>query len=329
MKVVLTRSMLPGDVRYIREGLDREIAGRYELVVPDDFSEEALVPLVGDADVLLGPYVTPRLLAAASKLRLIQVPWTGMDTFDFDAVRGRDVVVCNTHSNADAVAELAVALLLDLLKKVSYHDRKMRSGSWNREQHPLGLASGMLRGSAVCVLGYGSIGSRIGTLTSAFGAKVIAVDDNPKGSADAVFPTRRTTVALREADVVVCTVPLTSSTCGLISSKAISCMRNGALLLNVSRALLVDENSVWEALQSGKLAGFAADVWWKAPVRGESQSWPSASHPFHELENVVLSPHRAGFVEGSLPHLDGAVKNVIALEFGRPLTSIVGTEKGF
>lgn len=331
MKIVLTRSMLPGDVAYIRAGLDREIEGQYELVIPEDYSEQELCRLVKDADVLLGPFVTPAILDSAKTAKLVQVPWTGMDTFDFDAVKGRGVTVCNTHSNADAVAELATALILDLVKKVSYHDRKMRAGSWNRDQKPLGLKSQMISNMAACLLGFGSIGSRIGRLLSVFGAKVIAVDDyaGDKGVANAVYPTAATIDAVSVADIVVCTVPLTEKTKGMIGTELLAHMQKGALLINMSRASLVEEDALWDALQNEHIGGYAADVWWSTPKRGESESWPSSKHPFQELDNVVMSPHRAGFIDGALPHLDGAIENIIALTNGGDLSCEVDINKGF
>ena len=181
IKIVLTRSMVSGDIQHIKEGLDKEVANKYEFIVPEEFTEECIAKEAVSADILLGPYITPAILEKAERLKLIQVPWTGMDTFNFKAMSGHNVVVCNTHSNANAVAELAVALLLDLLKKTAYHDRKMRKGSWNREQNPLSLKSKMVYGQTVCLLGFGNIGQKIGQILYAFGAKIIAVDDKNIG----------------------------------------------------------------------------------------------------------------------------------------------------
>ena len=322
MKIVLTRSMLPGDIQYIKDGL-KEID--YEFIIPEAFTEEGIIKYVEDADVLLGPYVTKKILEAAKGLKLIQVPWTGMDTFDFSAVQGFDVPVCNTHSNADAVAELGIAILLDLLKKVSYHDRKMRNGNWNRDQQPLDLKSKMLNKQTVCILGYGNIGSRIGKLISAFGAKLIIADDRIEGA----YRNNEIDPAISRADVIICTLPLTDNTRRLISEQKISAMKDGVILINLSRAAVLDEEAVWKALESGKIGAFGSDVWWNAPKRGESESFPSAAHPFQTLDNVVMSPHRAGFVEDSLPHLDGAIENLIALAEGLELKGIVDTEKGY
>lgn len=331
MKIVLTRSMLPGDIQYIKDGLDKEIKDQYEFVIPTEFNEDGICEVVKGADVLLGPYVTKRIVEIAENLKLIQVPWTGMDTFDFNSVHGVAVPICNTHSNADSVAEIGVAMILDLLKKISYHDRKMRAGNWNRDQKPLNLKSKMLNKQTICVLGFGNIGSRIGKLIAAFGAKVIAVDGHAKAGeiAEEVFEHGQIKEAVGKADVIICTLPLTDSTRGMINGDVFVAMKDDAIFVNMSRAAVVDEEAAWNALQSGKLGGFGSDVWWNAPKRGESQSYPSAKHEFWTLDNVLMSPHRAGFIEDSLPHLDGAIENIIALAKGGKLTGIVDTSKGF
>ncbi len=129
--------------------------------------------------------------------------------------------------------------------------------------------------------------------------------------------------------MVICTLPLTDSTRGMINDEMFAVMKDGVVFVNMSRAAVVDEDAAWNALQSGKLGAFGSDVWWNAPKRGESQSYPSAKHEFWTLDNVIMSPHRAGFIEDSLPHLDGAIENIIALAKGQKLTGIVDTSKGF
>lgn len=331
MKIVLTRSMVDYDIRYIKDGLDKVIAGEYEIVFPNEFSEEGICKVAKDADVLLGPFITKQIMESANNLKLIQIPWTGMDTFDFDAVKGYDVAICNTHSNADSVAELGITLVLDLLKKVSYHDRKMRAGSWNREQKPLSLKSKMLSEQTVCVLGYGHIGSRIGRMIAAFGAKVIAVGSHVKTGdiVSEVYSRADMKKAVKKSDVLICTLPLTNETRNLINKEMFDIIKEGAVLVNLSRADVINEDAVWDALESGKISAFGSDVWWNAPKRGESQSYPSLKYDFCKKENVIMSPHRAGFVEDKLPHLDGAIENIIALKNGNALSSVVDIRKGF
>lgn len=331
MKIVLTRSMVPEDIQYIKDGLDKEIKDQYEFIIPEQFTEEGICAVCSGADILLGPYVTKKIVETAGGLKLIQVPWTGMDTFDFSSVLGSTVPICNTHSNADSVAEIGVTIVLDLLKKVSYHDRKMRAGNWNRDQKPLNLQSKMMNKQTVCVLGFGNIGSRVGKLIAAFGAKVIAVDGYAQVSeiVSEVYKNDQIKEAVNKADVIICTLPLTDTTTGLINDEIFAFMKDGVVFVNMSRAAVVDEDATWNALQSGKLGAFGSDVWWNAPKRGESQSYPSAKHEFWELDNIVMSPHRAGYIEDSLPHLDGAIENIIALAKGKKLKGKVDVSKGF
>jgi len=323
-KILLTRSLLDADLEYIKKGLDKQIPERYEIIVPDSFDEVGICKYADQADILLGPYVTKKILETARNLKLIQIPWTGMDTFDFSVVDG-SIPVCNTHSNADAVAELGVALLLDLVKKVSYHDRKMREGDWNRKQQPLNLKSGILSKKNVCMLGYGNIGKRMARLLSAFGASIVAVSSKPCKDrvASMIFPHDQIKAAVSKADIVIVTVPLTQNTRNLIDTQMIQNMMRGVTILNMSRADVLSEDAIYNGLSEGHIGAFGADVWWNTPKRGESQSFPSEKYDFTKMDNVVFSPHRAGFVEGALPHLDGAIENISNLVQGKNLDCVV------
>jgi len=330
-KILMTRSLLPVDQEYITTGLKELVGDSFELIAPASYDETGILSAVDEADVLLGPYVTKAILEKGRNLRLIQVPWTGMDTFDFSAMEGSKVPVCNSHSNASVVAELCVTLLADLLKKVSYHDRKMRRGNWNRDKKPLDLSSLMISKQTVCILGYGNIGGRIGKLLAAFGAKVLAVTEKQRTfpEVEESYSSEKMMEAVGKSTVVINTLPLTDSTRGMIDSAFIASMKEGTYLVNISRADIVDEDAVYSALVDGHLGGFASDVWWNAPKRGESQSWPSTHNKFEELDNVVMSPHRAGFAEGALPHLDDVIINLAHFIKGEPLINQVNIEKEF
>ncbi len=331
VKILMTRSLLQVDQEYIKEHLTKLVGDCFKIEAPQSYNEEEICKAAVDADVLLGPYVTKRILAAAENLKLIQVPWTGMDTFDFSVMDGYDVPVCNSHSNAAAVAELCVALAIDLLKKVSYHDRKMRAGNWNRDLKPLDLSSKMISEQTFCVLGYGNIGRKIGKLLSAFDAKIISVSANEHKylEVEQTYRSENIMDAVKHASVVINALPLTDETRGMLDAKFINGLQQGTFLINISRAAIIDEDAVYEALISGHLAGFASDVWWNAPKRGESQSYVSTHNKFEKLEQVVLSPHRAGFSENSLPHLDDVVSNLARLINGEKLINIVTVENKY
>ena len=331
MKILLTRSMLSADIDYIKSGLDKELRESYTIRVPEIYTEEEISKEAVDADVLLGPYVTKKILENARNLKLIQIPWTGLDTFDFEAVIGCTVPLCNTHSNADSVAEMGVSILLDLLKKVSYHDRKMRHGSWNRDQEPLDLKSKMLSKQTVCVLGCGNIGYRIAKLVNAFGATVIAVDRQRQRDevVSEVYSSDNVSVALAKANIVISSLPLTTATRNFINSEIVSKMIDEVIIVNMSRSAIIDEDAIYEGLVSGKISGFGSDVWWNTPKRGESESYPSTHNKFWCFDNVVMSPHRAGFVENCFPHLDGAIENIVNIYKRKKLQGIIDIQNQY
>jgi D-3-phosphoglycerate dehydrogenase len=331
IKIVITRRLNSTDIIYITNKLKLNIGEHFSIIEPDNYDEEGICKKVKDADVLLGPFVTEKILSDAKNLRLIQVPWTGMDTFNFAAMKNSNVTVCNSHSNSNAVAEMAIALLMDLLKKISYHDRKMRIGNWNRDQIPLDLKSGMLSDKSVCILGYGNIGRKIGKLVISFGARVIAVDNNTDKNEEVyrLYKGSEWMSAISQADICICTLPLTEKTLKLFNMETLKVIKNGLFLINMSRAEIFEEDAVYKALIEKTLSGFASDIWWNTPKRGETQSYVSVKNRFEELENVVISPHRAGFIENSLPHLDDAIVNISNLFMGNKLINIVDINTGF
>lgn len=325
IKILITRSLLPVDQEYITKKLYDLVGDKFDLVSPKEYSEEELCKEAVDADVLLGPFVTTKILDEAQNLKLIQVPWTGVDTFNFEAVKKCRVPICNSHSNATVVAELGMGIILDLLKKISYHDRKMRQGNWNRDQIPLTLTSKMLAQMKICIIGYGSIGRKLGDYLKVFDAKIIAVSSSKKDFGNEIesYSSEDMLRAVSKANMVVLTLPLTEMTKNMVDSQFISNMQTGSYLVTLSRAGIVDEDSVYNALISGKLAGYGSDVWWNTPRRGESESHVSTHNKFEELDQVVFSPHRAGFSENSLPHLDDVVINIANLIEGKNLINQV------
>ena len=331
MKILVTRKLLDSDIDYIKQGLNRQIEGKYEIVLPNEYTEESLLNVCEDADVFLGPFITKKLLEKAKRLKLIQVPWTGMDTFDFEAMQGFDVPVCNTHSNADSVAEIGIALTLDLLKKISYHDRKMRVGNWNRDQKPLDLKSRMISGQNICVLGCGNIGYKVAKLFDAFGSYVFCVDAvrNTDDIIREVYRFEHLNLASSKADIIVCCLPLTDETKNCLDEGFFSSLSKKPYIINISRAGIIDEDDLFDALINERISGFASDVWWNAPKRGETASYPSIRNKFWDLDNVVMSPHRAGFVEECFPHLDGAIDNIIRLSNSSELTCLVDIKRGY
>jgi phosphoglycerate dehydrogenase-like enzyme len=316
----------------LRAGLRPDV----ELVTPPAFTPEALLEAVRDVDALLGDQITQPLLEAGTRLRLIQVPWTGVDRLDFALLRQFTVPVCNSHSNAVPVAEMAVSLMLAIAKKIPLHDARLREGNWMRPKRgepdshlPPTLVSGRTAG----FLGFGAIARQIAQLLAGFQMRFIATDARadatPPAPLDAVYPPEQLLEVAAQSDLLFVTLPLTPATRGLVNAEVFAAMSPSAYLINTSRGEVVDEEALYTALSTRRIAGAAIDTWYQYPKADQPQVLPSARFPFHALDNLVLSPHRAGFAEGTLPHLGDVVANLNRLAAGEPLINQVDVHAGF
>jgi phosphoglycerate dehydrogenase-like enzyme len=223
---------------------------------------------------------TAEMIAAAPKLRLIQKIGVGVNTIHLDAAKARGIAVCNLPgTNARAVAELTLALMLAVLRRVPRFDAAMRRGEWLDPELQDGI--GELGGRTVGLVGYGAISRLLAPVLIALGCRLIYT--SRAQHADALGEWRSLDALLAEADVVSLHVPLTADTANLIDAAAIARMNPGAVLINTARGGLVDQAALTEALASGRLAGAGLDVFVHEPH--------DASEVLFRLSNVVLTPH--------------------------------------
>jgi len=279
MKIYVLDELYPGGVELV--------ARRAEVVRWDD-------PKVGnwheDADGLMIRLtrITAADLARAKRLKAVVKQGVGVDNIDLAAARDRGVVVCNTPGvNADAVAELTLALTLAVARRVAEVDRRVRiDGTIDRARF-LGLELG---GKTVGVIGMGNIGTRTARLfRAAFGARILAYDPYvPAGhwpdipherlaSLDEMWP---------QVDVVTPHVPLTAETRHIIGRAGIARMKPTAIVVNAARGGVVDEQALYDALKAGKIFGAGLDVFEAEP--------PTNRDPLIGLPNVVATPHAGG-----------------------------------
>jgi phosphoglycerate dehydrogenase-like enzyme len=252
--------------------------------------------------VLVGGRPTSEHLLACPLLERLIVPWAGVPPAIGDAARQRPGLrVHNLHHNAAATAETAVALLLAAAKCLVPQDAALRRGDWSPRYEEKG--SLLLDGQSALVLGLGAIGSRVARALCGLGMRVAGTRRGAVGEsvADgvAVHPPGHLPTLLTSARVLVIALPLTDETRGLIGERELAALPSGAVLVNVGRGPIVDEAALYAALASGRLAAAGLDVWYRYPKTPEERTdcLPS-THPFHELSNVVLSPHRAGHASG-------------------------------
>src|SRR3989344_3882807 len=218
--------------------------------------------------------LTRTVLAGAVGLKVVSRCGVGLDNVDLVAAKEFGIKVCNTPgAPVTAVAELTVALILDLLRRVVQADRTIRQGQWKQ------IMGNLLAFQKVGTIGYGRIGRRVGELLHAFGATILVHDRLLVDTPDYVNHCDLGSL-LRESDIVTLHVPFEPGP-HLISRKEISLMKPGAFLVNAARGGLVDEQALYDMLTSGHLAGAAIDTYENEPYKG----------PLNQLPQVVLTAH--------------------------------------
>lgn len=285
------------------------------LVYCPEGPEEPLFRELHDAEVLwhvLWP-VTAAVIARAPKLRLIQKIGVGVNTIDIEAAQRRGIAVCNMPgTNSRAVAEMALLLMLNTLRRQHSVEQALRNGRWVLDEATR-ESLGELAGRTVGLVGFGAVPGILAPILAAMGARVVYTDTAPKAVPWEYLPLER---LLGEADIVTLHVPLTDATTRLIDRQRIARMKPGAILINTARGGLVDEGALHEALATGRLGGAGLDVFAEEPV--------SAGNPLFQLPNVTVSPHVAWLTLDTWKRsIAAALGNVRALRAGTPLSNRV------
>jgi phosphoglycerate dehydrogenase-like enzyme len=241
----------------------------------------------------------PRLehLLASPNLRALVVPWAGLPEATRDLMQEfHHIPVHNLHHNARPVAEMAITLMLAAAKTIVPADRALRTHDWRpRYRNDPSL---LLAGKTALILGYGAVGRIVADLCRALGMTVIATRCGggwPPEGPDEVHPATAMGELVPRADVLIICLPLTAQTEDLIGAAELALLPPGAVLVNVGRGRIVNEAALYHALRDGRLLAAGLDTWYNYPADAEARaSTPPSAFPFHELDNVVMSPHRAG-----------------------------------
>jgi phosphoglycerate dehydrogenase-like enzyme len=294
-----------------------DLAGRLERLpglevsVCREDDSATLFRLLPDCEVLwhVLQRCTQEMIAAAPRLKLIQKIGVGVNTIDLDAAKLRGIAVCNLPgTNARAVAELTLGLMLSVLRRIPAFDQALRAGVWT----DIGLQDGVgeLGGRTVGLIGFGAIPRILAPILSAMGCAVIYTSRTQ--AADPVAVYRPLQDLLAEADVVSLHLPLTADTEHTIDARAIGRMKRGAILINTGRGGLIDQPALIAALTAGRLAGAGLDVFEVEPLPPDD--------PLLRLPNVVLTPHVAWLTTGTFDRAFAvAAENCRRVGSGEPL----------
>jgi phosphoglycerate dehydrogenase-like enzyme len=237
-------------------------------------------------------------MAAFPDLETLIVPWIGIPPETLELVKKFPKLnLHNLHHNAQPTAEMAVALLLSGAKRIIPYDQALRAHDWRLRYHrPSDIL--LLAGKNALILGYGEIGRRIGTALEGLGLDVSFIRRRLGGDEPTtVYPISALEGLLPETDFLILALPLTGETEGLIGEKQLRLLPSSAVLVNIARGKIVDEAALYKALNEKWIFGAGLDVWFNYPSTEEERiGTPPGEYPWHTLENLVLSPHRAGHV---------------------------------
>lgn len=311
MKIVVLDgyTLCPGDLNF---DVLRELG---EVVVYDRSESEKVIERIGDAQIVLTnkTVISKAVMEACPAMRYIGVLATGYNVVDVAAARELGIVVTNVPAySTQAVAQHVFALLLACVSRVHEYDAQVKQGRWQRSPDFCFYAGAMeeLAGKTLGIVGFGNIGQAVARIAQAFGMKVLVHTRTQKPGCEGItFVTREE--LLERSDVITLHCPLTENTKGMIDAEAIAQMKAGARVINTSRGPLVDEKAMADALTTGKVACYMADVLSAEPAR--------TNNPLLTARNTILTPHVAWAPFQTRERLlDIAVENVREFIKGSP-----------
>jgi phosphoglycerate dehydrogenase-like enzyme len=285
----------------LEPAIRRNLSVACEIVVSD---EAGILSRLAEIDVLVTMVLTREMGDACTRLKLVQVPGAGLDRIERSAIP-IGACLANAHGHENGIAEYVIGAMLALTRELARLDAALRRGDW-QSQWAIGVAPPSawpeLGGKTIGVLGYGRIGRAVARRARAFDMKVCAVRQDVRRSNDDdvafLGPPEAIDQVIGRSDYVLISMPATAVTVGLIDRRRLGLMKRTAFLINVARAEIVDEDPLYEALVERRIAGAALDVWYRYP-RAPGLT-PPATRAFHDLPNVLMTPHIAGWTDRML-----------------------------
>lgn len=285
MKIVLLESLgIPAEL--LKSYADKlEAKGHTFAAYEKNTDAQVQIDRAQDADVIMiaNMPLKGEVIRACKNLKFINVAFTGVDHVDLAAAKEMGVKVSNASGySTQSVAELALGMMLSLLRNVPQVEERCRAGKTKD-----GLVGTELRGKTVGIVGAGAIGQNTGRLCKAFGCKVIAYNHRPKQAAEGTIDEFVDLDTLtRESDIISLNCPLNDSTRGMFDFERIAMMKKTAILINVARGPVVDSRALADALNEGRIAGAGIDVF-------ETEPPLDVNHPLLHTPNTIVTPHVA------------------------------------
>ena len=301
-------------------GLDAEI-------IDDPIDPARLAETGAGFDIL----VSNRWLAEyppAPGLRLVQSVATGVELFDLSALP-KGCAVCNAFGHETAIAEYVVMVMLALHHRLFQISSEFRGGgSWATSWVQSGAPHGEVRGTTLGIVGFGRVGREVTRRAAPFGCRILAANRSPREAepgVEHIYPMTELDRMLPLCDTVAICTALGPETTGLIDTHRLGLVKPSAVLINIARGQVIDEDALYAALRDGRIGGAAIDVWWQYPNPAEPTRRGSR-HPFHELPNVIVTPHNSGWTAGMVRRRwDEIADNINRFCRGDSLINLVAT----
>jgi D-2-hydroxyacid dehydrogenase (NADP+) len=281
-----------------------------------------------EADAAFTPFIDRDVFPLAARLRWVQSPAVGVGSLLFPELLASDVVVTGARGiRARSIAEHVLGVTIALARRFPAAMRAQIAHRWAQEELEGGdVDVRTLRGQRMGIVGLGAIGLELVKIAAPFGFRISAIrrraNEPPPAGVDAVWPPDRLLDLLAQSDVVVLAAPHTPETKHLIGRRELDAVKPGALLVNIARGKLVDDDAVVEALRNGRLGGAALDVFTQEPL--------PASSPYWDLPNVIVTPHTSGAMRDYwTPLVALFAENLRRFEKGEPLLNVVDKTAGY
>jgi phosphoglycerate dehydrogenase-like enzyme len=296
--------------------------------LPDTLDTPASRAAYAAADAVIGVKFDAACPAGPA-LKLYQVPGAGYDAVDL-ALLPPHAALCNVFEHEHAIAEYVMTALLLRTVDLPRADADLRRNIWTFWAGVADAAHDELRGKTIGLLGYGHIGKEVAARARAFGLKIHVCNRSPVDPTG-IDPTgidRAWTLDglhdfMGAADFIVSSLPLLPDTAGLIDAAALAAMRTNAVILNVGRGGVIDEAALYDALKHRRIGGAVIDTWYRYPTGPGAEAAPG-NFPFHELDNLTMTPHMSGWTRGTIARRQATMAdNINRLARGEPLRNLV------
>lgn len=293
-------------------------------ILPDALGDEADRRAYAEADVIIGVRFDGTL-PRPQGLKLFHVPGAGYDAVDLAALPA-GTNVCNCFGHEQAIAEYVMSALLARHIPLVDADRRLRQGDWAYWAGAPDRVHGEIAGRTIGLLGFGHIGKAIARRAKAFEMQVHVANRSAVATSDLVdraFTLDALDDFWGSADAIVVSLPLTPETKGLVAEAAFTAMRPDAVIFNVGRGPIIDEAALYAALKQNRIGGAVIDTWYRYPGSADANPLP-ASLPFHELPNIVMTPHMSGWTSGTIRRRQQTIAdNIRRSAAGEPLVNLV------